>query len=112
MSDLVTAIIPSFNRAHCIARAVDSALNQTHSPVEVVVVDDGSTDGTGDLMSRVYGSNARVRYVRQQNRGVSAARNVAIGLARGDYIAFLDSDDTWEPWKLQLQLGCLRSLPH
>ena len=94
---LVSVITPTFNRAYCLGRAIDSALGQTHQPVEVVVADDGSTDGTGDMIARVYGKDPRVRYVFQENRGVSAARNLGLATVRGDFVAFLDSDDVWKP---------------
>jgi glycosyltransferase involved in cell wall biosynthesis len=108
---LVSVITPTFNRAYCLGRAIDSALGQTHQPVEVVVADDGSTDGTGDMIARVYGKDPRVRYVFQENRGVSAARNLGLATVRGDFVAFLDSDDVWKPWKLEVQLACLAGRP-
>lgn len=112
MSDeLVSVIIPTFNRAYCIARAIDSAANQSHRAVEIIVVDDGSSDDTGALIARRYAGDPRIRYIRQDNQGVSAARNHGLRKARGDYVALLDSDDVWKPWKLELQLCCLRSLP-
>jgi GT2 family glycosyltransferase len=109
--ELVSVITPTFNRAYCLGRAVDSALGQTHTRVEVVVADDGSTDGTAEMVARVYGKDPRVRYVRQENRGVSAARNLALANATGDFVAFLDSDDVWKPWKLEVQLACLAKRP-
>lgn len=112
---LVSVIVPTYNRAYCLARAIDSALAQTYQPVEVIVLDDGSTDGgaTEELVRSRYGcGEARVRYERHaQNQGVSAARNSALDLARGDHIAFLDSDDCWKPWKLEVQLNCLQRAP-
>ena len=108
---LVSVIIPTYNRAHCLARAVESALTQTYPNVEVIVVDDGSTDTTGDLIVRQYGKDRRVMYLYQANSGVCAARNAGFERARGDYIALLDSDDVWEPWKLELQIACLEKHP-
>ena len=108
---LVSVIIPTFNRAYCIGRAIDSALCQTHQNSEILVVDDGSTDGTRDLIERSYAGDSRVRYFFHENQGVSAARNRGIGLCRGDFVALLDSDDTWPPWKLELQLACMRKCP-
>jgi len=108
---LVSIVIPTFNRAYCISRAIDSALGQTHQPVEVIVVDDGSTDGTQDLIFGAYSRDERVRCIRQKNKGVSAARNKGLGAVRGDYVAFLDSDDVWKPWKLEVQLACLEMHP-
>jgi glycosyltransferase involved in cell wall biosynthesis len=109
--DLVSVVIPTYNRAQPLAAAVDSALGQTHSNVEVVIADDGSTDQTPDLVESRWRGESRVRYHRQENAGVSSARNLAIRHAHGDYVAFLDSDDSWLPWKLELQLACLRAFP-
>jgi glycosyltransferase involved in cell wall biosynthesis len=108
---LVSIIIPTYNRARCIQRAVDSVLGQTHGDVDVIIVDDGSTDHTRTLVGDTYGKDPRVRYVHQQNRGVSAARNHGIRLVKGDFAALLDSDDAWKPFKLELQIACLRAFP-
>lgn len=111
MSELVSVIIPTFNRAYCLARAIDSALAQTHHSLEILVSDDGSTDSTQALIQQKYNREPRLKYLYQENGGVSAARNLGLRAAQGDYIAFLDSDDVWQPWKLQLQVGCLQRLP-
>src|SRR5436190_15605234 len=108
---LVSIIVPTYNRAYCIEKTLDSALAQTHGDLEIVVVDDGSTDDTEALMARRYGAEPRVRYIRQANTGVTGARNHGLREARGDYIAFLDSDDLWLPWKLEAQLACLAAVP-
>jgi glycosyltransferase involved in cell wall biosynthesis len=108
---LVSVLIPTYNRAHCLANAIDSALAQTYPHVEIVVVDDGSQDHTGELIAARYGDDPRVRYVYQQNGGVSAARNHGLRLCRGELVAFLDSDDLWLPWKLELQVACLSRFP-
>ena len=108
---LLSVIVPTFNRGYCLPRAVDSALAQSHRKIEVIVIDDGSTDGTGELLAHRYGRDPRVRYLRQQNAGVSAARNLGLRCAQGDYIALLDSDDSWKPWKSELQIRCLEALP-
>ncbi len=108
---LVSVVIPTYNRAYCLAETIGSVLAQTHQNFEVLVVDDGLTDGTEALMRERYGSDSRVRYLPQANRGVSAARNRGIDAARGDVLALLDSDDTWLPWKLEVQLACLRRFP-
>lgn len=108
---LVSVIIPTYNRAYCIENAIQSVLTQTHGEVEVVVVDDGSSDGTRDLIAARYGADPRVKYFYRENGGVSAARNTGLRRATGDFIALLDSDDVWKPWKLELQLACLRSVP-
>jgi glycosyltransferase involved in cell wall biosynthesis len=111
VGNLVSVVVPTFNRAYCLRQAVDSALRQSHSELEVLVVDDGSTDDTRDLLASCYGDEPRVRYLYQENRGVSAARNRGIRAAKGEFLAFLDSDDVWKPWKLELQVACLRFLP-
>jgi glycosyltransferase involved in cell wall biosynthesis len=100
----VAVVIPTFNYARFITEAVESALAQTLSPLEVIVVDDGSTDRTSEVMA-VYASDPRVRYLRQENRGLSAARNTGIRAARGEFIALLDADDRWKPEKLSRQLA-------
>jgi glycosyltransferase involved in cell wall biosynthesis len=108
---LVSVIIPTFNRAYCLGRAIDSVLAQTHGDVEVVVIDDGSSDGTRQLVAERYGNEPRVRYHHQTNAGISAARNAGIARATGAYLALLDSDDEWAPWKLELQVACLKAHP-
>jgi glycosyltransferase involved in cell wall biosynthesis len=99
----VTVVIPSFNCARFIREAVDSALAQTVPPLEVIVIDDGSTDNTPEIMA-VYATDPRVRYLRQKNAGPSRARNSGIRAAQGEFIAFLDADDRWKPDKLERQL--------
>jgi glycosyltransferase involved in cell wall biosynthesis len=99
----VSVVIPSYNYARFIREAVDSALAQTVPPLEIIVVDDGSTDNTLEVMA-AYASDARVRYLRQENSGLSAARNAGIRAARGEFIALLDADDRWKPEKLSRQL--------
>lgn len=110
-SERVSIIIPTYNRAHTICRTLDSVLAQTHSDWEAIIVDDGSTDDTRGVVASRYGSEPRIRYTVKTNGGAAAARNAGLGLATGDFIAFLDSDDTWEPWKLELQLLCFRLEP-
>ena len=104
----VSVIIPAFNSRRWIREALDSALNQTSVPIEVIVVDDGSTDGTSDVLAE-YGS--RIIVLSQPNAGVSAARNRGMRAARGDVIAFLDADDVWHPRKLELQMRVLVDQP-
>lgn len=104
----VSVVIPTYNRANCLGRAIDSVLSQTYSGYELIVVDDGSTDGTRDLLSS-YGRHLRI--IHQSNRGVSAARNAGIDSARGDFIALLDSDDAWQPEKLAQQMAFFKANP-
>jgi glycosyltransferase involved in cell wall biosynthesis len=97
----VSVIIPTYNRAGCLAQAVESVLSQHFRDYELIVVDDGSTDETPRLLS---GYDHAIRVLRQENRGVSAARNAGLVAARGGLIAFLDSDDIWLPEKLCRQV--------
>lgn len=99
---LVSVIIPTYNRAQVLGRAVESVLAQTHRHFELIVVDDGSSDHTREVVSQ-FGDC--VQFVRQGNRGVSAARNAGIKRSHGDLIAFLDSDDEWLPPKLEKQVA-------
>ena len=102
---LVSAIIPTYNRAHIIGEAVESALAQTYSNMEVIVVDDGSKDDTLDRLKQ-FGD--RIRVIAQANAGPAAARNRGIGESRGELIAFLDSDDLWLRDKIQRQVALLK----
>jgi glycosyltransferase involved in cell wall biosynthesis len=104
----VSVVIPAYNGASFLAEALDSVLGQTRPPEEVVVVDDGSTDGTAAVAAR-YGAPVLVH--RQANRGIGAARNAGVALTSGDHIAFLDADDLWEPRKLERQLELLAKDP-
>ncbi len=103
---LISVIVPTYNRAQTLLRALESVINQSHSAWEMVVVDDGSTDDTRERVSRWAadaGVQSRYQYVRTENRGVSAARNLGVQIAQGDWLAFLDSDDEWLPNKLSTQ---------
>lgn len=104
----VSVVIPSFNRAHVLPRAIDSVLAQSLAVDEIIVVDDGSTDDTAALIQSRY---PQVRYFQQANAGVSAARNRGIREAQGEWIALLDSDDEWLPTKLSTQFVHLREAP-
>jgi glycosyltransferase involved in cell wall biosynthesis len=108
-SDSVSVVIPTYNRADLVVRALESVVRQTLPPLEILVVDDGSTDGTAE---RIAGKFPEVEVVRQDNRGVSAARNAGIRQARGEWIALLDSDDEWAPIKLERQMAALGSGTH
>lgn len=99
---LVSAVIPCFNTRDCVARSVRSALDQQGVPVEVIVIDDGSSDGTPEAVEQAFAGDGRVRLIRQpRNMGPSAARNVGFRAARGQWTALLDSDDTWLPGRLE-----------
>lgn len=104
----VSVVIPTFNRAAMLADAIRSVLAQTRPADEIIVVDDGSTDDTGKVVE-TFGTS--VRCLPQGNRGVSSARNAGIEAARGTLIAFLDSDDLWHPFKLEIELAVLDRLP-
>jgi glycosyltransferase involved in cell wall biosynthesis len=104
----VSVIIPTFNRCDLTSRAIASVLRQTRSPDEILVIDDGSTDGTSERLAEQF---PEVRTIRQENRGVAAARNRGIQEARGDWLAFLDSDDEWRPRKLEAQIDALKDDP-
>ena len=108
----VSVIIPTFNRAHVLSRAIDSVLGQSFEDFELLVVDDGSADGTAELMERYGRWHPRVRYlVQSANAGVSAARNRGMNEACGRLIAFLDSDDEWLPEKLAAQVSFFDEAP-
>lgn len=102
-------IIPTYNRRELVLRAIDSVLAQTQPVDEILVVDDGSTDGTGEALRARYGE--RIRYHWQANAGVSAARNAGMALATGRYFALLDSDDLWRPEKTAQQTAWLDAHP-
>ena len=106
-SALVSVVIPTWNRAALLGDALDSVFAQNYAPVQVIVVDDGSTDDTRSLAARYPG----VEYYRQEHAGSAAARNRGVAHARGDYIAFLDSDDVWLPGKLRTELDLFRQFP-
>ncbi len=100
----VSVLIPTYNSGKFIAKAVQSVIEQTCSPYEVIVIDDGSTDETKDVL-RQFGNS--IKYFYQENRGPSSARNTSIKTAKGDYISFLDADDVWTPNKIEVQLDFL-----
>lgn len=105
---LVSVVIPTYNRDGLIRAAIDSVLAQTYQSVEIIVVDDGSRDRTREVVE-AYGHP--VRYVYKENGGVAAARNTGFRHARGEFIALLDSDDEWMPWKLEAQIRILEQFP-
>ncbi len=107
-SPFVSVIIPAFNSERFIKETLDSVLHQTYKRLEIIVVDDGSTDNTAQ---QVEGYHSSIRYVRQDNAGVGSARNAGLRHASGDYIAFLDHDDLWLPEKLNTQLSAAARHP-
>jgi glycosyltransferase involved in cell wall biosynthesis len=110
-SPLVSAIIPTYNRRHDIVHAVWSVLTQTYpaTRIEIIIVDDGGTDDTSEVLTWCLGD--RVRILRKPNGGVASARNHGLAAARGEYLAFLDSDDEWLPTKIEKQVEFLASRP-
>ena len=108
-SPLVSVVIPTFNRATTIRASIESVLRQTYSNIEVIVVDDGSTDRTQSIVTAI--DDSRVRYIYQENQGACVARNTGIEASKGIYIAFQDSDDEWHPDKLKRQVEILQNNP-
>jgi len=104
----ISVIIPTHNRAHTISQAIESVLKQSLPPTEIIIIDDGSTDGTAELVQNKF---PNCRYLHQQNQGVSSARNSGISAASGEWLAFLDSDDEWMPDKLAAQASALECNP-
>lgn len=103
---LITVVIPAFNAEAFLAEAIESVLAQDYSPVEVIVVDDGSTDGTGAVAT-----SYPVACLRQANGGQAAARNAGVAAARGSFVSFLDADDLWRPSKLSTEAAHLQAHP-
>jgi glycosyltransferase involved in cell wall biosynthesis len=108
VDQLVSVIIPSFNHAPYLRECVDSVLAQDHAPMEVIVVDDGSSDGSVEIL-RSYGS--RIRLLQQEGGRQARARNLALGVARGEFIAFLDSDDRYRPGRLSAAVAAFKAQP-
>lgn len=104
----ISVIIPTYNRASVLSRAIDSVFCQSHAAHEIIVVDDGSTDDTRTLVERDY---PQVRYLYQTNKGVSAARNIGIKQSNGNWICLLDSDDSWQADKLEKQITAISNNP-
>ena len=105
---LVSVIIPTYNCGKFIEQSIESVLNQTYKNIEIIVVDDGSTDDTQVKLLK-YGKN--INYIRKKNEGSSKARNIGMGCSKGEYLAFLDSDDLWHPGKLEMQVECFKKVP-
>ena len=101
--ELISVVIPTYNRAYCIENAIQSVLSQTYSNIEVIVIDDASDDATTQVVEKITDSRVRY-YLREENHGAAVARNLGVYYARGSYIAFHDSDDLWLPDKLEKQM--------
>jgi glycosyltransferase involved in cell wall biosynthesis len=106
--NLISCIVPVYNSERYLGETLDSILAQTYRPLEIIVVDDGSTDGTAAVAA---GYGHRVRYVRQANAGEAAARNRGLNVAEGEFVAFDDADDLWHPEKLERQVARLEHRP-
>ncbi|MFS2177247.1 glycosyltransferase family 2 protein [Rhizobium pisi] len=107
---LVSVIIPAFNASTYIERTLRSAMRQTYAALEIIVVNDGSTDDTAKLVGQIATSDSRIRLLSTPNRGVAAARNTGIEASSGRYVAFLDADDLWHPTKIKKQVNALNRL--
>ena len=110
-SPLVSIVIPAYNAKETICRSIDSILEQLDISIELIVVDDGSTDGTQELVASAYAQDARVHLIEVEHAGVSNARNVGIDAARGDWIGFCDADDLVPPGALSALLNCNAASP-
>ena len=99
--------MPAYNSSHYVEESISSVLNQTHRNIELIVIDDGSTDETWTIINAWSERDDRIIAMRQKNQGVSAARNNAISKSTGDFIAFCDSDDVWYANKLERQLDTI-----
>src|SRR5260370_12393005 len=109
----ISVVIPTYNRGYQTIAAIESVLSQTYPNFEVIVVDDGSTNGSGGVIQRFISQangHHQILFISQPNQGQSIARNRGIAKARGEYIAFLDSDDFWAPDKLEWQVRALEQL--
>ena len=105
MQDLVSIIMPSYNTAQYISKAIKSVINQTYTEWELIIVDDCSTDNTYEILDKEYLENSKIRFFKNpKNYGAAVSRNKALKEARGRWIAFLDSDDLWLPQKLEKQI--------
>ena len=111
MPPAISVVLPTFNREQVLGRAIGSVLEQRYGDLELIVVDDGSSDGTRAVVESISATDVRVHYLHQPNAGAAAARNAGLDLATGAFVAFLDSDDSWRPWHLELAMAALDRLP-
>ena len=108
MSSLISCIVPVYNGEKYLGEAIESILKQSYGPIELIIADDGSTDGTGSIAARY---SKQVRYLRQLNAGPAAARNLGMSAAEGEFVGFLDADDLWHFEKLDRQMARFRERP-
>jgi len=108
---LVSVVIPTYNRSLYLKQAIESVQGQTYDNWELVIIDDGSTDDTFDIVKKYSERDKRIKYFRQENAGVAAARNAGISQSHGVWIAFLDDDDCWFSHKLDMQMKFLAKNP-
>jgi glycosyltransferase involved in cell wall biosynthesis len=108
MLSLISCIVPVYNGETYLAEAIESIVKQSYQAIEIVIADDGSTDGTAKVAAR-YGS--QIRYLHQTNAGTAAARNLGLSVAAGEFVAFLDADDVWHPEKLKRQIARFAARP-
>jgi glycosyltransferase involved in cell wall biosynthesis len=111
MMDLVSVIIPAYNAEKYISETIESVLKQTYKNLEIIIVDDGSTDDTERVVNNKLQAFSKYKFLKQNNLGPAAARNLGIKNAEGDYIAFLDADDLWLPQKIEKQIRFLKEHP-
>jgi glycosyltransferase involved in cell wall biosynthesis len=107
-SSLISCIVPVYNGERYLGEAIESILKQSYRPIEIIIADDGSTDGTAMVAERY---SKQIRYLRQANAGTAAARNLGLSVAAGEFVAFLDADDIWHPEKLARQMACFEARP-
>lgn len=106
---LVSVIIPTYNRGELVTKAISSVINQTYKNLEILVVDDGSTDNTSEILKEIIKAQRNIAYLRKQNGGCASARNKGLENARGDFLTFLDSDDQWEAFAIEKMVNALLS---
>ena len=109
ISQLISVIIPAYNHAKYLSEAIQSVLNQTYQNFEILIVDDGSTDNTRQVVQNY--TDQRIKYIYQENRGLAASRNAGLRVTQGEYVAFLDADDIFLPHKLEVQLDWFEAHP-
>lgn len=109
---LVSVIIPAYNAEAFIQRTIESVLQQTYTNLEVIVVDDGSTDHTAEIVQKLAQTDSRLKFIQQPNSGVAAARNLAIEKSQGEFVAPIDADDIWYPTNIEKQVQCMLRSPH